>query len=370
MSSRLVRVLSALRTVGKLDDLLSVLLNDLDRIFFIPLTRTTKNDDENKNDDKLQVKRSKRRDGDFDRITLTLYRVETSRDDEEEEDGEHNQEEDEIIDRMFDNVARVLQFIFTDILGENKTIAHAIGRSLWRRSNNTGLEMRCLSAIRETLPRICSARKMTSAQKWLTRETKRFLKSVSLFHTEDPKQPSLLLTFVNNLPEHLTQTRRRRLLREARDMIRQDRMFESTTFAQSESSVQSQSLLQQLRDAESSSTQSSKKQEEQQHITDSTTDGYFAFPQCRVTDCARKLVSLSREALQEATVWSLDSCSKTLLLTARDVIDLYRALAPVAHEREISNDTRIPMLLHNDCIFLAHHALFVAHMFREGLRRV
>ena len=107
MSSRLVRVLSALRTVGKLDDLLSVLLNDLDRIFFIPLTRTTKNDDENKNDDKLQVKRSKRRDGDFDRITLTLYRVETSRDDEEEEDGEHNQEEDEIIDRMFDNVARV-----------------------------------------------------------------------------------------------------------------------------------------------------------------------------------------------------------------------------------------------------------------------
>lgn len=387
VSSRLVHVLSALKTVGKLDDLLSVLLNDLDRIFFIPLTRTMsttsqesidqdKVDEESENNNEetkrqiLHLKRSKRRDGDFDRITLTLCRAEVSRD-EEEQDNEHNDDdddnnsEDEIIDRMFENVARVLQFIFTDILGENKTIAHAIGRSLWRRSNNKGLEMRCLNALRETLPRIFSARKMTSAQKWLTHETIRFLKSVSLFHSEDPKHPSLLLAFVNDLPEHLTKTRRRRLLREARAMIRQERMFESTTFAQSESSVQSQSLLQQLRDVEGM-----QKKQEQPMITttDSTSsDGYFSFPRCRVTDCARRLVSLSREALQEATVWSLDSCSRTLLLTARDVIDLYRALAPVAHEREISNDTRIPMLLHNDCIFLAHHALFVAHMFREGL---
>jgi len=377
VSSKLVQVLSALRTVGKLDDLLTLLLNDLDRIFFNPLTRTSSSSSSSSNDkDKqpvtLQVKRSKRRDGDYDRITLSLIQYEVEK---EDEDNDEDQDSCTFIDRMFGNLNQVLQFIFKDVLGENKTIAKAIGRSLWRRKGgndeNVGLEMRCLNAMRETLPSICSARRMTSAQKWLKRETNRFLETVSLYYSNNEKDPSLLLNFVDDLPEHLTKTRRRKLLREARDMIRQDRMFESTTVVQSESSVQSQSLLQQLRDSISSdslsSSSSSSSEGKSSMLEQNKADGYFSFPQCRVTDCARKLVSLSREALQEATSWSLDSCSRTLLLTARDVIDLYRAIAPVAHERALSSDTRIPMLLHNDCIFLAHHALFVAHMFREGL---
>ncbi|CAM9455526.1 unnamed protein product [Phaeothamnion confervicola] len=61
------------------------------------------------------------------------------------------------------------------------------------------------------------------------------------------------------------------------------------------------------------------------------------------------------------------AAAAVLFRTARDAMDLFRAVVPGQHGDQIEAIPRIAALFHNDCLFLARHALTLGHQFRARL---
>lgn len=59
---------------------------------------------------------------------------------------------------------------------------------------------------------------------------------------------------------------------------------------------------------------------------------------------------------------------KILLDTARDILDLYRAMVPALEKNKIANIPSLSMLFHNDCQYIAHHAALLGAKCRMSLR--
>ncbi|CAN0398913.1 unnamed protein product, partial [Scytosiphon promiscuus] len=60
-------------------------------------------------------------------------------------------------------------------------------------------------------------------------------------------------------------------------------------------------------------------------------------------------------------------CAKELFRTARDMLDLFRAVIPVQHANALDGVPRIAAVFQNDCLYLAHHMVTLGHEFRQGL---
>lgn len=268
------------------------------------------------------------------------------------------------------------------------------------RGTTMPLEDRLLQLLSTALPSQCAPAHIAESQKWLLGETEGFLSQLESLGMRDNGRLGMsktsgasesmeggrpgdrLIEFVKQLPIHTATHRRRQLLCAARELIRNEHMYAATTAVAASSSVAAQSLLQRPQGRLTLAGQSLT----EAHPTDTTmsplgdaadgddldasssNEGFFTLPACRVTVCAQELVKLAQTALQEATRTGVPTPSaRALLLTARDVFDLYRAVAPVVHARQIQSAPRLPMLVHNDCLYLAHHALFIAHEHRQGL---
>ncbi|KAJ1550643.1 Centromere/kinetochore protein zw10, partial [Nowakowskiella sp. JEL0078] len=57
--------------------------------------------------------------------------------------------------------------------------------------------------------------------------------------------------------------------------------------------------------------------------------GFPIFPKCSVSDCSHKIVEIFKESILEASRMRKTKSALVLLLTARDIIDLYRAIFPM-----------------------------------------
>eukprot|EP00939_MAST-03C_sp_MAST-3C-sp1_P004132 g4132.t1 len=291
-------------------------------------------------------------------------------------------------------------------------------------SSDGGLESRILRTLKRALPSTCNARVVARTQEWLRQELTGFLETVKTVYmlgqqenassssssasssrkTEarrSKKNGDRLVRFVERLEVHTCKKRSLELLYAARASIREEEMYAHTDIVDNASQVVSQSLLNDLAEATGKSVPTvddvdDEAEEERKyaallerlgsaHYKDEDDglaeelrrlrkeqspelyDGYFQIPTCRVTICSQRLVGLAKEALHEAQGGVSIESARILLMTARGVMDMYRAVAPVVHEKKIANDVRVPMLVHNDCLYLAHHSLFVAHVYRDGL---
>lgn len=107
---------------------------------------------------------------------------------------------------------------------------------------------------------------------------------------------------------------------------------------------------------------------------DETDDGMsiFALHKCSVSQVASNLMALCRKTLDEAV--DPRSCSTSaakvalpqqLYRTARELLDLYRAIIPAAHGNEIASVPRTAAILHNDCVFFAHNCLTLGLEYKE-----
>eukprot|EP00752_Nemacystus_decipiens_P015586 g13909.t1 len=94
----------------------------------------------------------------------------------------------------------------------------------------------------------------------------------------------------------------------------------------------------------------------------------FRLEACQVSTVARSLVALVRATLAEACSDQVPPhCAKELFRTARDMLDLYRAVIPVQHANALSGVPRIAAVFQNDCLYIAHHMVTLGHEFRHGL---
>lgn len=115
----------------------------------------------------------------------------------------------------------------------------------------------------------------------------------------------------------------------------------------------------------------------------------FKFPRCRVRDVVIQLVALAEDLVSDAFSDFEASTQQTastlvvpdtpkftgqyhirniLLETAKDTLDLYRALVPSLEKNRISNIPSLSMLFHNDCHYIAHHATLLGAKCRLNLR--
>ena len=93
-------------------------------------------------------------------------------------------------------------------------------------------------------------------------------------------------------------------------------------------------------------------------------ESFFSLPSCQITVSVQRLVQMAHHTLGEACL-AQSSCVDILLHTARDVLNLFRALVPTIHADALANDPRMAALFHNDCIYIAHHMLTIGHHYRD-----
>ncbi|GAQ88119.1 centromere/kinetochore protein zw10 [Klebsormidium nitens] len=93
---------------------------------------------------------------------------------------------------------------------------------------------------------------------------------------------------------------------------------------------------------------------------------FFYLPTCQVSTAVQQLAELAHEALREAT----QSSARTALQlhrTARDVLQLYRAIVPVQRQHQLESVPQLAMVFHNDCLYIAHHALMLGIQYKNAL---
>lgn len=104
------------------------------------------------------------------------------------------------------------------------------------------------------------------------------------------------------------------------------------------------------------------------------TDGMaiFKLHKANISDTAYKLMVRCRQVMDEAVKQHaitepspLSLLPATLYRTAREMLDLFRAIIPVKHGQEIASVPRTAAVLHNDCVFFSHHCLTLGLEYKD-----
>lgn len=98
----------------------------------------------------------------------------------------------------------------------------------------------------------------------------------------------------------------------------------------------------------------------------------FKLHRCSISKTAALALELCRATMDEAVEQkaftaesSLSLLAGSLYRSARDVLDLFRAIIPVAHGYEIKNVPRTAGVFHNDCVYFAHHCLTLGLEYKQ-----
>ena len=85
----------------------------------------------------------------------------------------------------------------------------------------------------------------------------------------------------------------------------------------------------------------------------------------QVSSSASALVKLAHATMKQACDGTTPRCANVLYHTARDAFDMFRAVVPCRFSDSLAAVPRLAMLLHNDCMYIAHHLLTIGHKYRE-----
>ncbi|XP_025159400.1 centromere/kinetochore protein zw10 homolog isoform X2 [Harpegnathos saltator] len=93
-------------------------------------------------------------------------------------------------------------------------------------------------------------------------------------------------------------------------------------------------------------------------------DMSFQLPRCQISNSAVETLELARTILDEARD-SSDACAIRLFYTCRNVFGMYAGLVPEHHRKFLDTIPQQVALFHNNCMYLAHHLLTLAHDYRD-----
>ena len=158
-----------------------------------------------------------------------------------------------------------------------------------------------------------------------------------------PDQTTKLMTFCQNFVHAYVNHRRCVLLNEARDILQKNDYHKTV-----EVGVE---------------------------VNEKEDDGMSIFQLHRssISETSSKIMVLLRKTMDEAVAVQpgleppLNLLRPTLYRTAREMLSLFRAIIPASHGGEVAHVPRTAALLHNDCVFLAHHCLTLGLEYKEQL---
>ncbi|XP_018058497.1 PREDICTED: centromere/kinetochore protein zw10 homolog [Atta colombica] len=98
-------------------------------------------------------------------------------------------------------------------------------------------------------------------------------------------------------------------------------------------------------------------------------DMSFYLPKCQISKSAQETLELAKMILDEACD-SSDACAVRLFYTCRNVFEMYAGLVPEHHKKFLNTIPQQVALFHNNCMYLAHHLLTLAHEYRDRLSKI
>ncbi|KAJ3020139.1 Centromere/kinetochore protein zw10 [Thoreauomyces humboldtii] len=84
----------------------------------------------------------------------------------------------------------------------------------------------------------------------------------------------------------------------------------------------------------------------------------FGFPRCVISVTTQNITDLVRRTTVEARELS-PYCRDRLQRSAHAILDLFRAVVPVHAAHRLATIPQMPMVLFNDCMYIAHHLLLL-----------
>lgn len=203
-------------------------------------------------------------------------------------------------------------------------------------------------------------------QKELIACTVPFCKDMVMKQLMERDPPPKLVTFCKNYAKEFVNHRRRVLLNRARDILIENDYHNTVVVGEVE-----------LRDGEV----------EHYNYKDAGLE-VFKLPKSSISDTAHKIMAMVRQTMDEAVdvatemaaaardttserdgTASADDALKflppILYKTARELFTLFRSIIPASHGREVAHVPRTAAVLHNDCVFLAHHCLTLGLEYKE-----
>ena len=88
--------------------------------------------------------------------------------------------------------------------------------------------------------------------------------------------------------------------------------------------------------------------------------GIFVLPKCQVSNSVFKLVSLTKETMEEATKPGVEAFyAGRLVCTGRNIFEMYQDVLPIAHRDTLEKFPQASALAYNNCMYLAHECLTI-----------
>eukprot|EP00510_Aplanochytrium_minuta_P004871 CAMPEP_0184025724 /NCGR_PEP_ID=MMETSP0954-20121128/13007_1 /TAXON_ID=627963 /ORGANISM="Aplanochytrium sp, Strain PBS07" /LENGTH=570 /DNA_ID=CAMNT_0026309615 /DNA_START=1092 /DNA_END=2804 /DNA_ORIENTATION=+ len=272
------------------------------------------------------------------------------------------------IQNVFKNILTVLRFIELHLLDTNKQRMMFLSAPLWGKyedaDTQAGLSHILLRILKETLPesfeRLVHYGKVVSLAKNFEAE----LVAMGLISdTDGIKHQNLcgkvLTPYVEDIEEHIAQKQRTSLLGKSREIMMGD--YLSSMVVKDETDRCSLASLDELVSSEKKSVR-----KKEMDIGNDIGD-FFFLRSMRVSVCAFRIMELIHETMLEATKCTSAARATVLYHTCRDIFELFRSIVPAIHKQNMDNSPRVAMLFHNDCLYLSHHALVLAHMYRHDM---
>uniref|UniRef100_A0A7S2RGH5 Uncharacterized protein n=1 Tax=Mucochytrium quahogii TaxID=96639 RepID=A0A7S2RGH5_9STRA len=251
---------------------------------------------------------------------------------------------------VFDNLAQVFHFISGSILEENADWMSLLAAAIWGQVDTTqknrfvanrskpatpeNLSQALLQLLVDSLPEEVSGLALYQSISQRAKHFEDDLVELGLV----PSTMLVLSPFLDDVQMHLAQKRRSSLLHEVREFVLSD--------YHSELQVGSKE----------------------------TVDGLLQLEKMRVSECAKRTLDCVYSALEEAVHSSLETTGEEGLCqvmynTARDSLELFRALVPIVHKTLLNSQEGLctGLLFHNDCLYFAHHLLLLAHKYRSKM---
>ena len=262
--------------------------------------------------------------------------------------------------------SRVLVFVQKHVLLERQSLCRIMGQRLFGRSGPVvhGLDLKNLGLESHLLDESGRLMKPMIDLLWNTcipvyiepdafgnlQDKGKSLRSLLLPFEEElvtlgfAESDTPLNDFSNNFEQKYMEKRRLHILNEVRNILVQNDYHNTSQVGEDVSKPDKDSI-----------------------IPESTPDlSIFKLHKSAVSDTAQKVMELVRRTMDEAVAhYSESMLSAVLYRTSRDMLDLFRAIIPSTHAAEIKSLPRTAAVLHNDCVFLAHHCLTLGLEYKE-----
>ena len=92
------------------------------------------------------------------------------------------------------------------------------------------------------------------------------------------------------------------------------------------------------------------------------------FPVCTVSKCVKEFVNLLHETLRDCYARETAADKLEMFRTARDMVELFRAVIPTQHKRDIATIPMAAAVHYNNCMYVAHYLIVTSVQIQQHLK--